>query len=326
MKIVWTILLLLHQVFCYGQQVTENQLSSDSITSSQHQVKTASFEGSVNRKRVWLVSGVSAAAYGTSLIALNQTWYKNFPKTSFHTFNDAGEWLQMDKVGHAWSVYNLSRGSFHAWKWTGLKENNAVIVSSLSGFTYLTVIELLDARSQKWGWSWADMGANFTGSSLFALQQISWKEQRIQFKFSAHKKNYNAELTDRADELFGKTTPERLLKDYNGQTYWLSFNLHSFTKNKKLPTWLNLSVGYGADGMFGGYENIALDKNGNPTFMRHDIKRRRQWYLAPDIDVTKIKTHSKLLKTLLTGFNCIKIPAPALQFSNGKFSAHLIQF
>jgi hypothetical protein len=31
-------------------------------------------------------------------------------------------------------------------------------------------------------------------------------------------------------------------KDYNGQTYWLSVNLHSFIK---APKWLNLAIGYG---------------------------------------------------------------------------------
>jgi uncharacterized protein YfiM (DUF2279 family) len=271
------------------------------------------------------VSGVSVAAYGTSLIALNQTWYKNYPKAPFHTYNDSGEWLQMDKVGHAWSVYNLSRASSYAWKWAGVKENKAVVLGSLSGFTYLTVIELLDGRSEKWGWSWADMGANFAGSSLFALQQIGWKEQRVQFKFSAHKKNYETGLAHRADELFGKSLPERLLKDYNGQTYWFSFNIKSFSKSN-LPGWLNLAIGYGADGMFGGYENIALDDDGNPSFDRKDIKRRRQWYLSPDIDVTKFKTKSKALRTLLMGLNCIKIPAPAFKVSNGKLSARLIHF
>ena len=265
-------------------------------------------------------------SYAASLMALNQTWYKNYPKSSFHTFNDSGEWLQMDKVGHSWSAYNLSRASTSAWQWAGLSERHSVLLGSLTGFSYLTVIELLDAHSEKWGWSWADMAANVTGPSLFALQQLAWNEQRIQFKFSAHQKKYSSELKTRADELFGNTLPERILKDYNGQAYWLSFNLASFSHKNNLPGWLNISVGYGADGMFGGYENIAYDKNGNISFNRPDIKRHRQWYLSPDIDFTKIRTKSKFVRTILAGINAIKVPAPSLEFSNGKLKGHWFYF
>ena len=272
------------------------------------------------------MGGTVAVTYASSLIALNHTWYKNYPKSSFHTFDDSGEWLQMDKVGHGWSVYNLSRASTSAWKWAGLSQKQSVLIGSLTGFSYLTVIEILDAHSEKWGWSWADMAANIGGSSLFALQELGWKEQRIQFKFSAHRKKYESGLNTRADELFGESLPERILKDYNGQTLWFSFNLKSFLKKSNLPSWLNLSIGYGANGMFGGYENIAYDKNGNISFNRQDIKRYRQWYLAPDIDLTKINTKSKLLRTVLAGLNAIKIPAPSLELSNGKLKGHWLSF
>jgi uncharacterized protein YfiM (DUF2279 family) len=279
-----------------------------------------------NKNKGLIVGGASVLIYGSSLLALNQTWYKNYPKTSFHTFNDAGEWMQMDKVGHAWSVYNLSRLSTAAWKWTGLSEKKSVLAGSISGFSYLTVVEILDAHSEKWGWSWADMAANITGSSLFAVQQLAWKEQRIQFKFSAHRKKYQPDLEMRADELFGQSLAERILKDYNGQTHWLSFNINSFIPKTNFPTWLNISIGYGAGGMFGGYENIAYDKNGNISFNRQDIKRYRQWYLSPDIDLSKINTKNKLLRTVLAGLNAIKIPAPSLELSNGKLKGHWISF
>lgn len=279
-----------------------------------------------NKNRAFIVGGTVAVTYTSSLIALNQTWYKNYPKTSFHTFDDSGEWLQMDKIGHAWSAYNLSRASTSAWKWAGLSKKQSVLIGSLTGFSYLTVIEFLDAHSKNWGWSWADMAANIGGSSLFALQKLGWEEQRIQFKFSAHRKRYTPGLEMRADELFGESLPERILKDYNGQTLWFSFNLKSFLKKSNLPPWLNLSVGYGTDGMFGGYENIGYDKNGNINFNRTDIERRRQWYLSPDIDFTKIKTNSKFVRTILSGLNCLKVPAPALELSNGKLKGRWFYF
>lgn len=278
------------------------------------------------KKRQWLVGGLSTAGYGGSLLALNKAWYDKYEKTPFHTFDDSKEWLQVDKAGHAWTAYNLSRASSAAWQWAGLKKNKAIWLGSASGFTYLTVIEFLDAHSAHWGWSWADMGANFFGSALFAAQELAWNEQRAQFKFSAHKKEYETPLNSRANELYGRSLAERLLKDYNTQTYWLSFNLRSFLPTSNLPQWLNLSVGYGAEGLFGGFENIAYDKNGMTTFDRRDIKRYRQWYLAPDIDLTRIKTRSKFLKTTFSAINSIKIPAPALEFSNSKLKVKAISF
>lgn len=288
--------------------------------------KSLPSEKTFNKNKVLIVGGTSVAVYATSLLALNKTWYKKQPKTSFHTFNDAGEWLQMDKVGHAWSVYNLSVLSTAAWRWAGLSENKSVVLGSISGFSYLTIVEILDAHSEKWGWSWADIAANLAGSSLFAAQQLGWNQQKILFRFSAHRKNYDPELETRADELFGQSLAERILKDYNGQTLWLSFNINSFLHKKNMPAWLNLSVGFGAQGMFGGYENIAYDKNGNISFNRGDVKRYRQWYLSPDIDLSKINTRSKVLRIVLAGLNAIKIPAPSLELSNGKLKGNWLHF
>jgi hypothetical protein len=85
-------------------------------------------------------------------------------------------------------------------------------------------------------------------------------------------------------------------------------------------------LGYGAEGMFGGEENIAKDANGNFTFDRRDITRRRQWYLAPDIDLSKIKTKSKLVNFMFTIFSAFKFPTPSLEFSKGKLRVNAIHF
>ncbi len=308
-------------------------LSAQTIEANPIGIKSISFKEDKDntslinyKKRKLLIGGLSVAGYGGSLLLLNEAWYKQYPKSSFHTYNDAAEWLQVDKVGHAWTAYNTSRGTTALWKWAGLSNNQAVLTGSLSGFAYMTVIELLDAHSTEWGWSWADMAANFSGSLLFASQQIGWKEQRIQFKFSSHKKRYPTDLEGRADDLYGASLPERILKDYNGQAYWLSFNLNSFLPETKLPSWLNLAIGYGADDIFGGFGNIAVDKNGSINFNRPDIKRYRQWYLAPDLDLTKIKTNSKLLRTGFAVFNSLKIPAPTLELSKGKLKGRWLYF
>jgi uncharacterized protein YfiM (DUF2279 family) len=280
----------------------------------------------VLRTRSWLVGSTTAAASASSFILLNKAWYRDYPRSPFHSFNDAGEWNQVDKAGHSWTAYSISRATSGLWKWAGVNDRTSSMLGTGTSLRYLLSIEYLDGRSTEWGWSWADVGADVFGAGLFLSQQQVWKEQRVQLKFSAHKTDYDAALHTRADDLFGRSLPERLLKDYNAQSYWLSFNLSSFMPAKKLPRWLNIAVGYGAGGMFGGYENLARDKNGTVTFDRRDIKRYRQWYLAPDIDLTKIRTGSKLIKTILFAANALKFPAPALEFSNGRFHGKWLQF
>ncbi|MCW3073984.1 MAG: hypothetical protein JWP69_1053 [Flaviaesturariibacter sp.] len=278
---------------------------------------------SIDKKRQLLMGATHFTVYGGWLVMLNATWYKNYPRSKFHSFNDMGEWQQMDKVGHAWTVYTSSRISYGMWRWTGISNIKSVLLSATPALAYMLAVEYLDGRSAEWGWSWGDAGANAFGAALFASQQLAWNEQKVQLKFSAHPARYPPDTRQRADELFGTGFLERTLKDYNTQAYWLSFHL---PKGLKLPPWLQISFGYGAAGMLGGYENTARDKDGNVTFNRPDIKRYRQWYVAPDIDLTRIKTKSKLLKTVFYTLNSLKFPAPTLEFSNGKFKGHFLYF
>lgn len=276
--------------------------------------------------RKWIIGIGTTATYAASFIYLNEAWYKDYPRSSFHAFNDAGEWMQMDKIGHAWTAYNTGKATTAFWRWAGVNERESVFLGTGTSLLYMLSIEYLDGRSAEWGWSWADVAADFSGSILFSAQELGWKEQKMQLKFSSHRKSYAGSLNDRANDLFGSGFYERLLKDYNAQTYWLSFNMNSFLKKKNFPEWLNISIGYGAEGMFGGYENRAYDKNGNVTFDRRDIRRYRQWYLGPDIDLTKIKTNSKFLRTAFFALNSLKFPAPALEFSNNKFKLRGLAF
>src|SRR5260370_15881525 len=98
------------------------------------------------------------------------------------------------------------------------------------------------------------------GRMGFVGKEFGWDDQRIKLKFLFHNKEYSdAALNQRTNTLFGNSTANQFIKDYNGQTYWASANLRSFFPKTKLPPWLAVSVGYGADGLFGGTENIGKD-------------------------------------------------------------------
>jgi len=280
-----------------------------------------------NKTRVKIVALGNLVGYGGAMVGLYSAWYKDYPQTNFHAFNDIREWNQIDKIGHAYSAYAESKASMELWRWTGISRKKRIWLGGLSGAFYQTVIETLDGFSSEWGWSWGDFGANIIGSGLFTAQELAWDEQRIQFKWSFHRKHYaDASLNKRSDDIFGKSSIERFLKDYNGQTYWLSANLGSFFPSSKIPAWLQISVGTGSEGLFGANENTGLDKFGNVIFNRPDIKRYRQWYLAPDIDLTKIKTNKKAVRLVLDILNIVKFPTPSLEFSNGRFRWNWVSF
>jgi hypothetical protein len=160
---------------------------------------------------------------------------------------------------------------------------------------------------------------------MLIAQELLWDDQRIHLKMGYNNEKYDATLLNRANDLFGKTNTERFLKDYNAQTYWLSANLRAFFPKSRLPRWLNIAAGYGATGMLGGFENKWKDANGNDV-IRTDIKRQRQWYLSPEIDLTRIKTKSVAVKMLLQFLNMWRIPMPTLEITGGKAKVKVVSF
>ena len=258
------------------------------------------------RRNAVVISEVVVSA--TALVGLNQLWYADYPKSDFHTINDNSEWLQMDKFGHVFSSYHLGSFGADALKWSGVSKKSQLIYGATLGFVFLSSVEVFDGYSSQWGFSFGDLAANAGGTVLYVSQELLWKEQRIVPKFSFHTTKYSGARPD----VLGSSFSEQLLKDYNGQTYWLSGNLHLFFKTSKIPKWLNIAVGYGADGMING-NNQTVD-----AFSVQNQEKTRQFYLSFDADLTKIKTKSHFLKTVFGLFNAIKIPAPTFEITNSQ--------
>lgn len=240
-----------------------------------------------------------------TLVGLNQLWYADYPKSKFHTLNDNNQWLQMDKLGHVFSAYQLGRLGANTLHWSGVSKQDQLIYGSTIGVAFLTVVEVFDGYSEEWGFSWGDMAANVTGAGLYVGQQLLWKEQRFTIKYSFHRTDY----APQNPEVLGNGFSEEFLKDYNGQIYWLSLNLHAFFKESKIPSWLNVALGYGAEGMISG-------SNTNDNDVVQKQNPYRQFYLSLDVDLTRIKTNSHVLRTIFDVFNVIKVPFPALEFND----------
>jgi uncharacterized protein YfiM (DUF2279 family) len=268
----------------------------------------------IDKKRLGIVLVGTGVAYGVSLAALSQAWYTN-RGTSFHFFNDNSEWNQVDKAGHFFSAYQLSRVGNELFLWTNMSEKKSAIWGSVMSQAFMVTIDIFDGFSDEYGFSWGDISANLLGSGLFLSQELLFKEQKIKVKYSFHFTEYAA----MRPELLGSTPMEEILKDYNGHTYWLSFDLYSiFNKSRIFPKWLNLAVGYGAEGMLYGHEHENNAKG---------YHSYRQFYLALDPDLSYIRTKSKLLKGLLFFVDMIHIPAPTLEYNNKEgFTYHWFYF
>lgn len=277
------------------------------------------------KTRKLVLTGVQAGLWGGTFFSLNKTWYANYPRSDFHFYNDWKEWQQMDKAGHAWSSYQISNHTSQIWQWAGMEKKNAVIIGGISGMAYLSIIEILDGYSDKWGFSIPDIMANSAGSALYVAQELGWKEQRISIKLSYSPYRYGTMKT-RANALFGSGDAEKVLKDYNGQTYWASINVKTFFPEAQFPGWFNIAIGYGARTMLGGYENTWTTATGI-AINRTDIPRYKRFYLSADIDLTRIKTKNKTLKTVFSLINVLKIPAPTIEWNGlGKLKVHPLFF
>ncbi|MFV5688425.1 DUF2279 domain-containing protein [Flavobacterium sp. ZT3R25] len=272
---------------------------------------------SLNKKRQQTVVISEVVLASGILVGLNQLWYADYPKSDFHFINDNSEWLQMDKLGHSFSSYHLGRFGAEMLQWSGASKKNQLIYGAGLGFAFLTAVEAMDGYSSDWGASSGDIIANASGTALYVSQELLWKEQRITPKFSFHTTQY----ANQRPEVLGNSFTEQILKDYNGQTYWLSVNLYSFAKGSKIPKWLNLALGYGAEGMITG------NRQNETQFPTLNRQRYRQFYVSFDVDLTKINTKSHFLKTLFAVLNTVKIPAPTIEMVHfNDVKVHLIYF
>ena len=273
--------------------------------------QTSDSSYTVNKKKLKLFAIGGTVAYGATLAGLSRLWYADSESQPFQFFNDNAEWKQVDKLGHFFSSFYFSYGTSRALQWCSVPSKKSDLIGSLIGFGVLLPIEILDGFSEAYGASPGDLIANAAGSAFFLGQSRLWNEIRIYPKFSFHRTRYAALRSD----LLGDDLTSEILKDYNGQTFWLSIDMDKFLK---FPRWLNLAAGYGAEGMVYArdYQNLEA---GYP-------QPYRQYYLSIDFDLAAIKSRSKALNTLLFIANMIKIPAPAVEFSKSGVKFHALYF
>ncbi len=252
---------------------------------------------------------LSIAVYLISLLWLSSVWYNTY--TEFHFFDDLFEWEYLDKLGHFFASFHL--GLFF-YKIFGEPDNfNSSLQKKwicFSGFVLLLPIEILDGFSLNYGASPADLLANGLGG-LFCYCHLTFKILSDTLpKFSFH---FTAFGIIRPD-LLGSNIFQQTIKDYNGQTYWLSVDINKFFKSNILPSWLMLTVGYGAEGLLGGHDNVWNTNDGELKDYS-SVARTKRLLISIDINANNLRMKNKFLNYLFASFVLIKFPAPALEIN-----------
>ena len=284
---------------------------------------------SLHRPRFYTSVAVGSGTYLAAGVGLYAIWYKDYERRGLRSFNDWPEWEQMDKAGHFFTAYLFSRSAFAGLRWSGLKRPAARYAALGVANLLQATIEVMDGYSANWGFSWTDMGANLAGSLVFTAQDALWQEQRMLIKVSndfrpppdlpvTNGNGATGNLGYVSRMRFGENPFERFLKDYNAQTIWLSVNPASFAPRSRLPQWLNVAVGYGAEDVYGAYYNTWRQNEQGFGYRNKD--RRRQWYLSPDVYFSRIPTRRRWVRLVLGILDFYKFPAPALEYSRGEWS------
>ena len=264
-------------------------------------------EAGIDTGRLVGVVAGTAVLYALSTYVLSKTWYTR--RVPFHTFDDRAEWLQMDKVGHATTAYAISRGEYELFRWSGVPARTATLTGGAIALLFQSTIEIFDGHSEGWGFSKGDMVANLAGTALFVGQQVGWTDQKISLRYGYTHSIY----PPYRPELLGRSRIAQLLKDYNGQQYWLSVNLAAVLPvGPSFPPWLNLDMCYSGSGLTGGSANPPLyGADGQPLIFR----RVRQFYLGPGVDLARLAPAGSTGRMLLGTTQFIKLPSPSLEFN-----------
>lgn len=273
----------------------------------------------LDRKKLTRIIVAESVFYAGGISYLQFIWYSDKERVPFHFYNDNQGYLQVDKLGHAFGAYMESYIGYHWLRSAGVKRNKALLYGGTLGLVLQTPIEIFDGMYEGWGFSWGDMIANAAGSALVVGNELLFDEQLVKLKFSYWRSPY----AKQANGYLGDNFLESLFLDYNAHTYWLSLPLTMPSGNGRLPDWLNLSVGYSANGMFGEFRNRRSYRGVALPY----TERYRQYLFSLDVDWTKIPTRSGFLKALLNALVFIKIPFPAIEVNTkGQIKLHGIYF
>ena len=241
---------------------------------------------------------VSAVTLGTVIpvhIYQQNAWWQG-PRAPFRFENDWIYALNVDKLGHMYAGYLLSRTFKYTLEWSGFSEHTSTFYGSALGLTYQMYVEVEDGFHRVYGFSPGDAFFNIIGATIPLAQWTFPVLRNFALKYSYWPSTgYRDELKAGQAKAF--------LDDYQGTTVWLAVDPH-FVMGKELasavPSWLGLAFGVGAR---------DLNESGGG---------RRQATLAIDFNFSKIETESSVLHAVFTLADLVHLPAPGIRLDGNR--------
>jgi hypothetical protein len=235
---------------------------------------------------------VGGLTLGTAVpvhIYQRNAWWQG-PRAPFRFQNDWLYAFNVDKLGHLYGAYLLSRVYGYTFRWCGLSRSSSALYGSLLGITYQMYVEIEDGFHENYGFSPGDAMFNMVGAFFPTAQETFPVLQNFSLKYSYFpSKKYLDEIQQGQKRAF--------IDDYQGMTVWLAIDPH-FMMGAELanaiPSWLGISLGLGArdlNGLGGGTRVI---------------------YLTVDYNFSKIETDSDFLRGLFTTLDFLHFPAPGI--------------
>jgi hypothetical protein len=227
-------------------------------------------------------------------IYYSQTWWKN--RAHYFKFDEDPYYARnVDKLSHVYTANLISTSSSILFGWTGLNQTLSIALGATTAIAYETYIEINDGFSPDWGFDWGDMAGNFIGALYPVAQHFVKPLQTVNIKWSFKPAWLEKKLRNYPD----------LLDDYTSMKFWITFNPYDLLSKKiqkYYPSFLGLGLG------------VTLQ---NASHVTGTSNAFRDFYLAFDIDITKLPGNTDFLIALKKILNFYHIPTPGVKFTHG---------
>ena len=246
--------------------------------------------------RVILLGAVTLGTVIPVHIYQQRAWWQG-PRGPFRFENDWVYALNVDKLGHMYAGYVLSRTFGSMLRWGGISDHASTFYGSVLGLTYQMYVEVEDGFHRVYGFSPGDAFFNTLGAAIPLAQWTFPALRNLSLKYSYWPSSgYRSELKSGQAKAF--------LDDYQGTEVWLGMDPHFLMGEslaRAVPSWLGLAFGVCAR---------DLNEAGGG---------RRVETIALDINLSRIATESDFLRAVFTLLDYIHFPMPGIRFDGTAF-------
>jgi len=236
--------------------------------------------------------------YFSTLGGLLNAWYATDGATAWHWWDDGAEWLGMDKLGHAFTTFWVCQAAFFLIRAHVANQRVAALWAGGLAWFFISSYEAFDGLSPSYGASPQDLVANAVGA-IAAGWQLA---KSADLKWFPRLSFWPTSWALLRPNVLGSTLSEQMLKDYNGQTYWLNLNPYYLAGLRWWPRWLSITFGYGAEGMV--YGRL-------PQCWAQGYEPWQQLYLSLAWDPSHLVEHNQLwVRRLGRTLRYIQLPLP----------------